>query len=45
VKGSLLSKLVNLTYLLDYASIYRAVLSGRDPFPIASTEFVKKRLI
>jgi len=44
VKGSLLSKLVNLTYLLDYASIYRAVLSGRDPFPITSTEFVKKRL-
>jgi len=44
VKGSLLSKLVNLTYLLDYASIYRAVLSGIDPFPITSTEFIKKRL-
>ena len=44
VKGSLLSKLVNLTYLLDYTSIYRAILSGINPFPITSTEFVKKRL-
>jgi len=44
VKGCLLSKLVNLTYLLDYTSIYRAVLAKIDPFPIISTEFVKKRL-
>lgn len=44
VKGSLLSKIVNMVYLLDYVSIYRAVLSGINPFPIKSTEFVKKRL-
>jgi len=44
IRGSLLSKLVILTYILDYTSIYRAFLSGIDPFPIKSTEFVKKRL-
>ncbi|MDR3783160.1 MAG: SIS domain-containing protein, partial [Candidatus Nitrosotalea sp.] len=33
VEGSILSKIVNLIYLLDYASIYRAVLSGIDPTP------------
>ena len=44
VKGSLLSKLVNLTYMLDYTSIYRAIFSRIDPFPITSTEFVKQRL-
>jgi len=44
VRGNLLSKLVNLTYLLDYTTIYRAILSRIDPFPIKSTEFVKKRL-
>ena len=44
IRGSLLSKLVILTYILDYTSIYRALLSGINPFPIISTEFVKKRL-
>lgn len=44
VKGSLLSKLVNLNYLLDYTTIYHAVLHGIDPSPIKSTEFVKSRL-
>ena len=44
VDGSLLSKLVNLIYLLDYSTIYRAILSGVDPSPIESTQFVKQRL-
>jgi len=44
VKGSLLSKLVTLNYLLDYSTIYHAVLHRIDPSPIESTEFVKSRL-
>ena len=44
VHGSILSKLVNMIYLLDYATIYLAVLSGIDPSPVKSIDFVKKRL-
>ncbi|CUR50896.1 Putative glucose-6-phosphate/mannose-6-phosphate isomerase [Nitrosotalea devaniterrae] len=44
VDGSILSKVVNLIYLLDYCSLYRAVLSKIDPTPIRSIEFVKKRM-
>ena len=43
VKGSLLSKLINLIYLLDYASIYLAIKTGVDPSPIRSLDFVKNR--
>ena len=42
--GSILSKLINLIYLLDYSTIYRAVLSGIDPTPVNPIDFVKKRL-
>ena len=44
VKGNILSKLVNLIYVLDYASIYHSVLSQIDPTPIKSINFIKKRL-
>jgi len=44
VDGSLLSKLVNMIYLLDYSTIYRAILSGIDPSTIESIQFVKQRL-
>jgi len=44
VKGGILSKLINLIYLLDYASIYHAVISGVDPSPLSSIDYVKKRL-
>jgi glucose/mannose-6-phosphate isomerase len=43
-KGSILSKLIHMIYLLDYATIYLAVLSKRDPSPIRSIDFVKSRL-
>jgi len=43
-KGSILSKLINLIYLLDYASIYLAVLSKIDPTPVPSIDFIKKRV-
>jgi glucose/mannose-6-phosphate isomerase len=44
VKGSILSKLINLIYFLDYSTIYRAVLSEVDPSPIKSIDFIKSRL-
>ena len=42
--GSILTKLVNLIYLLDYSSIYLAVLSKTDPTPVKSIEFIKNRI-
>ncbi len=44
IKGNILSKLINLIYLLDYCSIYHAVLSEIDPTPIRSIDYIKKRL-
>jgi len=44
VKGDILSKLINLIYLLDYATIYRAVLSKTDPSPVQSIDFIKKKI-
>lgn len=45
VKGSILSKLINLIYLLDYASIYLAVLNKVDPSPVKSIDFIKNRML
>lgn len=39
--NSILSKLITLIYLLDYSSIYRAILSGIDPTPVKSIDFIK----
>jgi glucose/mannose-6-phosphate isomerase len=44
VSGNILTKLVTLNYLLDYASIYRAILSGVDPSPVYSIDFVKSKI-
>jgi len=44
INGSILSKIVNLVYLLDYTSIYRAVMSKVDPTPVRSIDFVKSKL-
>ena len=44
VNGNILTKLINLIYLLDYASIYHAILSEIDPTPVKSIEFVKSKL-
>jgi len=44
VKGNIISKLVNLIYLLDYSSIYLAVLSKTDPTPVKPIEFIKNRI-
>ena len=42
--GSILTKLVNLIYLLDYSSIYLAVLSKTDPTPVKAIDFIKNRI-
>ena len=42
--GNILTKLVNLIYLLDYTSIYLAVLSKTDPTPVKPIEFIKSRI-
>lgn len=44
VPGNILTKIMTLIYLLDYASIYRAILSGVDPSPVLSIDFVKSKI-
>ena len=43
INGSILAKLINLIYLLDYSSIYLAVKFGIDPTPVDSIDFIKRR--
>jgi len=43
-EGSLLTKLMNLNYLLDYSTIYHAVLSKVEPSPISSVDYIKNNL-
>ena len=44
IKGNIISKLISLIYLLDYASIYKAVLDETDPSPIRSIDYIKSNL-
>ena len=44
ISGGIISKLIHLIYMLDYASIYKAILSEIDPTPINPIDFVKNRL-
>jgi len=44
VKGGILNKLINLIYQLDFITIYLAVMSGVDPSPVSSIDFVKRKL-
>jgi len=39
-----LSKLITLIYLLDYTSIYNAIINNTDPSPVKSIDFIKKRI-
>ena len=43
-EGSILSKLINLIYVLDYSTIYRAVMSKIDPSPVVPIGFIKEKL-
>jgi len=44
VKGGITSKLINLIYLLDYSTIYLAVMSKVDPSPTKSIDYMKNRI-
>jgi glucose/mannose-6-phosphate isomerase len=44
ISGNILSKLVCLIYLLDYTTIYRAVMSQIDPSPVKPIDFIKNKL-
>jgi len=39
-----ISKLICLIYLLDYVSIYKAILDGVDPSPVVSIDYIKSAL-
>ncbi|KFM22235.1 glucose-mannose-6-phosphate isomerase protein [Marine Group I thaumarchaeote SCGC AAA799-B03] len=41
--GNILSKLISLVYVLDYASIYKAVISHIDPSPVLPINYVKEQ--
>jgi len=42
--GNILTKIINLIYLFDYASIYRATLTKTDPYPVKSIDYIKNNL-
>lgn len=44
VEGNILSKLINLIYVLDYATIYYSVLTKTDPSPTKLIDFIKSKL-
>lgn len=44
IEGSILSKVINLIYLLDFTSIYLAISNGIDPSPVKSIDFIKSKL-
>jgi len=44
IEGSILTKIINLIYLLDYSTIYKAVLDKIDPSPVASIDFIKDKI-
>ena len=43
VSGNILTKIISLIYMLDYTSIYRAVLLKTDPSPVSSIDYIKSR--
>ena len=44
VSGNILTKIISLMYMLDYTSIYKAVLSKTDPSPVSSIDYIKNKL-
>ena len=43
-KENILSKLTQLIYILDYTSIYLAILKNIDPTPVLAIDLIKKKL-
>jgi len=44
VNGNILTKIICLIYILDYASIYLAVKLEVDPTPVKAIEYIKNKL-
>ena len=44
IGGDILSKIITLIYLLDYSTIYKAILLKIDPTSVNQIDFVKQRL-
>ena len=44
VSGNILTKVMSLIYMLDYVSVYRAILSKTDPSPVSSIDYIKSRI-
>jgi len=44
IEGNILSKIVNLIYLLDYSTIYSAVLTDTDPTTVDSIRYIKSKI-
>lgn len=44
LEGNILSKIINLIYLLDYSTIYASVLSNTNPSPVNSIDLIKSKL-
>jgi glucose/mannose-6-phosphate isomerase len=44
VDGNILTKIISLIYLLDYTSIYSAILGRIDPTPVKSINYIKRQL-
>lgn len=44
VSGNILTKIISLIYMLDYTSIYKAVLSKTDPSPVLPIDYIKSRI-
>ena len=39
-----LYKIINLIYLLDFTTIYKAIINESDPYPVKSIDYIKKYL-
>jgi len=44
VKGNILSKIISLIYLLDYATIYKSIQDKIDPSPVKSIDYIKNKI-
>jgi len=42
--GNILSKIIQLIYILDYCTIYLAILKNVDPTPVLSIDLIKRKL-
>jgi glucose/mannose-6-phosphate isomerase len=44
IEGDVFSKIINLIYLLDFATIYNAITNKIDPYPVKAIDFVKEHI-